>query len=146
MGPPAAVLEIGKFMHACEGEMVVESTNPKIPHFNAPIYLENKVFFSRYFLSFALCQMSNPVLSYRHQLAKSTKSSAPSTKSTSPSNPPRGSKQPPSSKATSSTSRARSFCHWKSSCPSPSRRRALRLTRSRSPAEADPPVVVAGVL
>lgn len=43
MGPPAAVLEMGKFIHACEGEMVVESTNPKVPHFNAPIYLENKV-------------------------------------------------------------------------------------------------------
>ncbi|KAL2263321.1 hypothetical protein VTK26DRAFT_7304 [Humicola hyalothermophila] len=42
MGPPATVLEMGKFIHACEGEMVVESTNPKIPHFNAPIYLENK--------------------------------------------------------------------------------------------------------
>lgn len=43
MGPPATVLEMGKFIHACEGEMVVESTNPKVPHFNAPIYLENKV-------------------------------------------------------------------------------------------------------
>ncbi|KAK4124208.1 Gar1-domain-containing protein [Parathielavia appendiculata] len=43
MGPPTTVLEMGKFVHACEGEMVVESTNPKIPHFNAPIYLENKV-------------------------------------------------------------------------------------------------------
>ncbi|KAK4244679.1 Gar1-domain-containing protein [Corynascus novoguineensis] len=42
MGPPATVLEMGKFVHACEGEMVVESTNPKVPHFNAPIYLENK--------------------------------------------------------------------------------------------------------
>ncbi|KAK3904792.1 Gar1-domain-containing protein [Staphylotrichum tortipilum] len=42
MGPPATVLEMGKFIHACEGEMVVESTNPKVPHFNAPIYLENK--------------------------------------------------------------------------------------------------------
>lgn len=30
-------------MHACEGEMVCESINPKIPYFNAPIYLENKV-------------------------------------------------------------------------------------------------------
>lgn len=29
-------------MHACEGEMVIESTNTKIPYFNAPIYLENK--------------------------------------------------------------------------------------------------------
>lgn len=36
-------LEMGTFMHACEGEMVCESVNPKIPYFNAPIYLENKV-------------------------------------------------------------------------------------------------------
>ncbi|MCJ1424632.1 H/ACA snoRNP pseudouridylase subunit [Sticta canariensis] len=41
-GPPAAVLEMGSFVHACEGEMVCESINPKIPKFNAPIYLENK--------------------------------------------------------------------------------------------------------
>lgn len=34
---------MGKFVHACEGEMVCESINPKIPYFNAPIYLENKV-------------------------------------------------------------------------------------------------------
>lgn len=30
-------------MHATEGEMVCESNNPKIPYFNAPIFLENKV-------------------------------------------------------------------------------------------------------
>ncbi|KAK0516853.1 hypothetical protein JMJ35_000008 [Cladonia borealis] len=41
-GPPAAVLEMGSFVHACEGEMVCESVNPKLPYFNAPIYLENK--------------------------------------------------------------------------------------------------------
>lgn len=58
-GPPATVLgieylellfwntaysvaEMGKFVHACEGEMVCESINTKIPYFNAPIYLENK--------------------------------------------------------------------------------------------------------
>ncbi|KZF21942.1 Gar1-domain-containing protein [Xylona heveae TC161] len=41
-GPPASVLEMGTFMHACEGEIVCESINPKIPYFNAPIYLENK--------------------------------------------------------------------------------------------------------
>ncbi|OJD26894.1 H/ACA ribonucleoprotein complex subunit 1 [Blastomyces percursus] len=41
-GPPATVLEMGSFVHACEGEMVCESINPKIPYFNAPIYLENK--------------------------------------------------------------------------------------------------------
>jgi len=41
-GPPATVLELGSFLHACEGEMVCESTNTKIPYFNAPIYLENK--------------------------------------------------------------------------------------------------------
>ena len=41
-GPPATVVEMGTFMHACEGEMVCESINPKIPHFNAQIFLENK--------------------------------------------------------------------------------------------------------
>jgi hypothetical protein len=35
--------EMGKFLHACEGEIVCESVNVKIPYFNAPIYLENKV-------------------------------------------------------------------------------------------------------
>ena len=35
--------EMGKFLHASEGELVCESINPKIPYFNAPIYLENKV-------------------------------------------------------------------------------------------------------
>ncbi|KAM5479972.1 H/ACA snoRNP pseudouridylase subunit [Microsporum audouinii] len=42
LGLPASVLEMGTFMHSCEGEMVCESINPKIPYFNAPIYLENK--------------------------------------------------------------------------------------------------------
>ncbi|KAM0448657.1 hypothetical protein ACHAPV_007168 [Trichoderma viride] len=42
MGPPAQVLEMGKFIHACEGEMICESINPKVPHFNAQIFLENK--------------------------------------------------------------------------------------------------------
>ncbi|PNS21365.1 H/ACA ribonucleoprotein complex subunit 1 [Sphaceloma murrayae] len=41
-GPPAQVFEMGRFLHACEGEMVCESINTKIPYFNAPIYLENK--------------------------------------------------------------------------------------------------------
>ncbi|KAK3180418.1 H/ACA snoRNP pseudouridylase subunit [Lecanicillium sp. MT-2017a] len=41
-GPPASVQEMGKFMHACEGEMVCESINPKVPQFNAQIFLENK--------------------------------------------------------------------------------------------------------
>jgi len=36
-------LEMGSFLHACEGEIVCESNNAKIPYFNAPIYLENKV-------------------------------------------------------------------------------------------------------
>jgi rRNA processing protein Gar1 len=38
---------MGTFMHATEGEMVCESINPKIPYFNAPIYLENKVRYLR---------------------------------------------------------------------------------------------------
>ena len=33
--------EVGEFYNACEGDMVVKSTIEKIPHFNAPIYLEN---------------------------------------------------------------------------------------------------------
>ncbi|KAF4633346.1 hypothetical protein G7Y89_g4770 [Cudoniella acicularis] len=41
-GPPADVLEMGTFLHACEGEIVCESINTKIPYFNAPIYLQNK--------------------------------------------------------------------------------------------------------
>ncbi|KAF8866058.1 Gar1-domain-containing protein [Acephala macrosclerotiorum] len=41
-GPPADVLEMGTFMHACEGEIICESINSKIPYFNAPIYLQNK--------------------------------------------------------------------------------------------------------
>lgn len=35
--------EMGTFVHACESEMVCESTNAKVPYFNAPIYTENKV-------------------------------------------------------------------------------------------------------
>ncbi|CAI7616948.1 unnamed protein product [Penicillium manginii] len=41
-GPPAQVFEMGSVMHSCENEIVCESINPKIPYFNAPIYLENK--------------------------------------------------------------------------------------------------------
>lgn len=33
---------MGTFLHACEGEIVCQSINTKIPYFNAPIYLENK--------------------------------------------------------------------------------------------------------
>lgn len=41
-GPPESVLEMGTFMHSCEGDIVCRSINVKIPYFNAPIYLENK--------------------------------------------------------------------------------------------------------
>jgi len=60
-GPPAAIIgmdcdrlrkeiwkqtnepvEVGTFKHACGTDMVYESTNPKIPYFNADIFLENK--------------------------------------------------------------------------------------------------------
>ncbi|ROV90713.1 hypothetical protein VSDG_08338 [Cytospora chrysosperma] len=41
-GPPSEVQEMGKFLHACEGEMVCESINVKVPQFNAIMYLENK--------------------------------------------------------------------------------------------------------
>jgi len=36
------VTAMGSFIHACEGEIVCQSINTKIPYFNAPIYLENK--------------------------------------------------------------------------------------------------------
>lgn len=42
VGPPDQVLEMGAFMHACEGDIVCRLINVKIPYFNAPIYLENK--------------------------------------------------------------------------------------------------------
>jgi hypothetical protein len=45
--PLTAMLEMGKFVHDCENEMFCESINTKIPYFNAPIYLENKVHASR---------------------------------------------------------------------------------------------------
>ncbi|TQD78810.1 hypothetical protein C1H46_035626 [Malus baccata] len=41
-GPPSEVVEVSTFVHACEGEAVTKLTNPKIPHFNAAIYLQNK--------------------------------------------------------------------------------------------------------
>ncbi|KAI8627574.1 Gar1/Naf1 RNA binding region-domain-containing protein [Xylariaceae sp. FL1651] len=43
-GPPDTILEMGSFMHACEGEMVCSSVSAqnKIPQFNAAIFLENK--------------------------------------------------------------------------------------------------------
>lgn len=41
-GPPESVLEMGSFLHSCEGDIVCRSINIKIPYFNAPIYLENK--------------------------------------------------------------------------------------------------------
>lgn len=41
-GPPDTVLEMGEFSKTCEGDIVCRSINPKIPYFNAPIYLENK--------------------------------------------------------------------------------------------------------
>ncbi|KIP02002.1 hypothetical protein PHLGIDRAFT_130970 [Phlebiopsis gigantea 11061_1 CR5-6] len=43
MGPPEFVLEMGSFVHAVEDEMLCQSLMPdKVPHFNAPIYLQNK--------------------------------------------------------------------------------------------------------
>lgn len=63
---------MGKFVHACEGEIVCQSINTKIPYFNAPIYLENKV--------------RSPVLLSvpTHTLTSSSPSSAKSTRSSAP--------------------------------------------------------------
>ncbi|KAK8493181.1 hypothetical protein V6N12_018634 [Hibiscus sabdariffa] len=41
-GPPAEVVEVSTFLHACEGDAVTKLTNEKIPFFNANIYLQNK--------------------------------------------------------------------------------------------------------
>ncbi|CAN1765281.1 Putative H/ACA ribonucleoprotein complex subunit 1-like protein 1 [Linum perenne] len=41
-GPPSEVVEVSKFVHACEGDAVTKLTNEKIPYFNAPIFLQNK--------------------------------------------------------------------------------------------------------
>ncbi|XP_022719293.1 putative H/ACA ribonucleoprotein complex subunit 1-like protein 1 [Durio zibethinus] len=41
-GPPAEVVEVSAFLHACEGDAVTKLTNEKIPFFNANIYLQNK--------------------------------------------------------------------------------------------------------
>lgn len=41
-GPPDQVVEMGSFMHPCEGDIVCRSINEKVPYYNAPIYLENK--------------------------------------------------------------------------------------------------------
>uniref|UniRef100_A0A453I127 H/ACA ribonucleoprotein complex subunit n=1 Tax=Aegilops tauschii subsp. strangulata TaxID=200361 RepID=A0A453I127_AEGTS len=41
-GPPAEVVEVSTFLHACEGDAVTKLTNEKVPYFNAPIYLQNK--------------------------------------------------------------------------------------------------------
>ncbi|RPA80790.1 Gar1-domain-containing protein [Ascobolus immersus RN42] len=42
MGPPDQILEMGAFMHGCEGDIVCKSINTKIPYFNAPIYNDKK--------------------------------------------------------------------------------------------------------
>ncbi|KAI8826064.1 Gar1/Naf1 RNA binding region-domain-containing protein [Fimicolochytrium jonesii] len=43
-GPPDSVVEMGAFIHPCEGELVCSrlDSQAKIPYFNAPIFLENK--------------------------------------------------------------------------------------------------------
>ncbi|CAH8381397.1 unnamed protein product [Eruca vesicaria subsp. sativa] len=41
-GPPSEVVEVATFLHGCEGDAVTKLCQEKIPHFNAPIYLENK--------------------------------------------------------------------------------------------------------
>ncbi|OAF69966.1 H/ACA ribonucleoprotein complex subunit 1-like protein 2 [Intoshia linei] len=42
-GPPDCVEEIGFLSQPCENQIVLKSTHSKIPYFNAPIYLDNKV-------------------------------------------------------------------------------------------------------
>jgi rRNA processing protein Gar1 len=35
-------IEVGEYVHSCEGDLVCKSSSEKVPYFNAPIYLENK--------------------------------------------------------------------------------------------------------
>jgi H/ACA ribonucleoprotein complex subunit 1 len=62
---------MGKFVHDVENEMLCESINTKIPYFNAPVYLENKV---RMLAVSHLTPQANR--DNRHLLAKSMRSSA----------------------------------------------------------------------
>ena len=64
------LVEMGTFLHSCEGEIVCESVNTKIPYFNAPIYLENKV---RLVRETQTSDLGTDKLR-RPQLAKSTRS------------------------------------------------------------------------
>jgi|SRR5271156_1412430 len=41
---PKLILEMGRFVHACEGDMVYEATlAQKVPYFNSQIYFQDKV-------------------------------------------------------------------------------------------------------
>ena len=93
---------MGAFVHACEGEMVCESINPKVPYFNAPIFLENKV---QMFTTISIYTTNI----FRRRLAKSMRSSARSTKSISPSSHKTVSSRHRLSLATSSTSAGTSY-------------------------------------
>jgi len=39
---PETIIEMGKFLHSCEGEAICELTQSKVPFFNAPIFRANK--------------------------------------------------------------------------------------------------------
>ncbi|CAI5449690.1 unnamed protein product [Caenorhabditis angaria] len=41
-GPPEEVVPLGVFMHACQDDIVCNTTCGKIPYFNAPVFFENK--------------------------------------------------------------------------------------------------------
>merc|ERR1711972_419531 len=41
-GPPDEIEELGDVVRSCENELVVKSTNQRVPMFNARIFLENK--------------------------------------------------------------------------------------------------------
>ncbi|XP_018020143.1 H/ACA ribonucleoprotein complex subunit 1-like [Hyalella azteca] len=41
-GPPERVIEYAEFMHSCEGDLVCRVVHKDPPHFNAPLYFEDK--------------------------------------------------------------------------------------------------------
>jgi hypothetical protein len=69
-------LEMGTFVHDCENEMFCQSINTKIPYFNAPIYLENKVHTAPIHCDCWMVGKRKADTIYRHPSAKSTRSSA----------------------------------------------------------------------
>jgi H/ACA ribonucleoprotein complex subunit 1 len=63
-GPPEQVIQVGAFLHPCESELVCKSTQDKIPHFNAPIYLENKSKIGKFIMKHVFSALLSLIFSF----------------------------------------------------------------------------------